>query len=458
MHHSIALSLIVVFAAGCKGKQVGNTDETDLPACTIDDDCALDNEICDDEGECTFGDRDNSREDAVSITQDEPLSGVIGPAGDEDWYKYTSLAIDGKWLRIETVHEREDGGLNTVISVYDAEGDLHAVMDDFATGAVSCCDSLLHVYLPTSGDWYIKVEDASTFYGAAPVGGSTFTYELAVLDFNFATAETDSFETPGRDVDVDSGNSIWTVGVNLDEAGDEDFIGVNFAFDGPGLQIYGQRDIPGSEAQIVVDVLDETGETASHRENLGGDAVSVTFPTTNQNYVIKTYDRLSNGGMDYWYLLYFRTSDESSYAWGTELEPNNLFDEAEALESQPRTSSGGTAYEAAYAQGALTVEDDEDWFSFQGLDEHYVSAQCYGEEYGSMADLAIEIFDSSETVVGSGTTGDGGSTTPWANNIGPLSGDDTIRARIYSEDDAFWGLGAYYRCNFFITPFEVSDP
>ena len=134
------LFLMTIAACGCNREQrTDDTQETAAPTCTDDEGCQR-WEICEDR-DCVTGDRDNSFEEATTIFQVDDLdgdpsgSGFIAPAGDEDYYAYSSLG--GEWIEIRTRQAVEqDDGVDTVVSVYTLGGQLHATMDEYATGSI----------------------------------------------------------------------------------------------------------------------------------------------------------------------------------------------------------------------------------------------------------------------------------------------------------------------------------
>ncbi len=443
---------IMVTALSCNGEQAVDDTAPATGECVVDGDCAG-HEICSTDLECESGDRDNSQDEAIDITLNAPVSGHLQTFDDQDWYRFTSPG--DQWLRIQTVALNDGGEMDTFLEVFDENGSLHAFVDDFGTGGgVTCCDSLLHVYLPNAGAWYLRVTDLN---GA---GASSYAYELEVRDFNSTTIEADSVDQASRVVNIDGGNSIWTVGVNLEDPGDEDFIELDFDLDNTDLRVQALEGMPGSAAQVVVELLDPDQNTVSMKENLGVDGASAAYYLMSaDSWILKTYDRLgnANAGDDYWYVLYFSSTEPDSYVWVTETEFNDSFGEAEPVQNQDRETTNGTPYEAGYVQGALDVEDDEDWFAIEVPAGHFFTAECYGDQVGALADLAIDLVDESEQIIETATDGEGGDTTPHSSSLLGLEAPaQTVYLRVYSEDDAVWGPGAFYRCNLFMTTFEPS--
>jgi len=424
------------------------------PECAADDDCDA-GEICE-QGDCAIGDRDNTFPEATPIFQEVEAAGVINIDGDVDYYSYASTGDE--WVRVHTITDEEaEDGLDTVVAIYTAGGALHAYMDEYPTGSVTTYDSVLHAYLPAAGTWYISVEDRSSFYDEDDLNSSSsFEYTLKVVPAN-STSEIDELMTPSYELNPTSGTSTYSVGVHLQETGDADYITVTMPWGDAPLEIYTQSTIPGSAASPTVTVYDDTYTPILSKSGLGEGGSAKYFDAKQVTYTIEATDELSGGGDDYWYVLYVRTRDEG-YGYTREIEPNDDADTTQLLELATYETSAGTSgfYEEGLIQGILDAEGDEDWVSFSpaitGTDPLRISILCSGEYYGSLTDLAIDITGPDGSIDQTITEGD--DSTPDAYNLTPVSAG-THKIRIYSED-AFYGPGAYYRCTFWVTDFDVE--
>ena len=145
----------------------GKPDPDSGPECTEDADCG-DDQICESEA-CEDGDRNNEMEEAETLIWEETVAGVINPSGDVDWFAVD--AAGGEFFRVSVVTEEIDGGLDSVVSVYDSAGHRLVWEDEHPGGNVSSADSMVFGYFPEAGTWYIKVEDVGTFDGGDGVGG-----------------------------------------------------------------------------------------------------------------------------------------------------------------------------------------------------------------------------------------------------------------------------------------------
>src|SRR5687768_7459291 len=165
MTRPLVLALLLV---ACKNEKPtdppdGDDDDDSAPAeCVADEECKR-QEICDG-NVCVAGDRDNTFEEATPLPGGEvPVSGIINPAGDVDTYVYDSSGAE--WVSFRTVIP-EGTDLDTVVTLYDADGAVQAVMDDYPVWPYQAdgFDAVMYAYLPTAGSWYVTVEDRTSFY------------------------------------------------------------------------------------------------------------------------------------------------------------------------------------------------------------------------------------------------------------------------------------------------------
>jgi hypothetical protein len=446
--------------------------DTEVLECADDIDC-VDGQICTEGNECITGDRDNAFEDATPIMQNAGQQGWIAPAGDVDYYLYPSTGAE--WIRINTKTNVTDCteestesvditvSLDTVVAVYSSNGALHAWMDNFPTGRVTTFDSVLNVYLPAAGDWYITVEDTSTFFESddGPRSEPDFFYCIDVTSMNSNTSETDSSDNPSWSVTLSNNTSIWSVGVVLESAGDSDWLQINLpapsaAGQRAPLEIWGHEEIPGSSATSLVRVFNEDGDTVLQKADIGPDGIGLYYdagpavPGGPVTYLIEATDEFAAGGADNWYVLYFRSREADHYG-ESESEPNDNTSEAQALAVNVFTTTNGSAYDAMLVHGMLEADDDEDYFAFESTENFYHSIRCAADYFGSFADIALEILDADGNVVASETIGEEDS-APDLDNYVPTT-SETHYARIYSENNVY-GPGAYYRCYIFVSSFE----
>lgn len=461
-----ALFLSLVSCVNEKGPTnpaTGKSDGDGSPDCVEDDQCG-ELEICE-EQVCVEGDRDNTFEEATPIFQNQPLSGVIYPAGDVDTYVYTSLGPE--WLRIETTTNGDPvENLDTVVQVFAANGAEHAVMDNFPTGRVSTFDTVLYVFLPSAGTWYVTVEDVSTHYTSLFDesewrGGEDFGYTLHVTTFGSTTAESDAMDTPSSRVHITSGSSIWAVGVNLETPGDSDWIELELPTGGQPLDVYGAIRIPGSPARPRVRLYDPSGGLLLEKDDLGEQGIASFFDPEPGTYLLEATDVLGAGGQDAWYVLYIRTYEPGanhpsfgSIPYEPEREPNDHAVSATPHELFEVPIGSGQVYYGQYVQGRFDDDGDEDWFVVDTSAGEKITARCFAREFGSLTTLEAALFSGAEDIT---PPGQGDTPTALAQYLAnaevPQAGRYHVRLR--SGNGAF-GPGAYYRCRFLQATFDFT--
>ncbi|MBT3217707.1 MAG: hypothetical protein HN348_01340 [Proteobacteria bacterium] len=463
MSYFVQLVPILALLVGCTIEKPtsGDTqvpDDTDADEACEDDLECYDNEICED-GDCIDGDRDNSYSEATIIRQGEVGEGVIFPDQDVDYFVYT--ADDAQWVRIDTRVNVEDCSeepssadhdyeteLDTVVTIRNTSGTIHAWADNTATGRFLGYDSVLFAYLPAAGDWYITVEDLSTFEqsGEGIKSGEDFFYCLEVKDFTGDTRETDDADNPSWEDTLDD-NYIYIAGVLVDEPGDIDYLEVELQ-NPVALSIVGFEDLPGSDAVSRVSLFEPGGDLISTKDNVGPDGYQTYYDTEASTYLIEATDAFGGGGDDYWYVLFFQTFDSSGEV---ETEPNPLNNPMDVETTEKKTSSG-SVYESAFIWGALKEEDDEDAFVIALEPKDYFSIRCSTDSSGSLASIAAEILDGSKQTIM--TVTDGSDEAPDLENYQITTADDYY-VRLYSEDGVY-GIASYWSCGFFVTPFKAS--
>lgn len=116
----------------------------------------------------------DSRDTANQITADVAISGVLNPAGDQDYFTLTAGAGQILSVGIDAQSLVDPSAADTVVSVYDGHGSLIAENDDFGGST----DSFLQVTIPQAGRYYIRVRDV------ASRGGPNFVYRATIRVVN----------------------------------------------------------------------------------------------------------------------------------------------------------------------------------------------------------------------------------------------------------------------------------
>ncbi|MFT7519872.1 MAG: hypothetical protein ACI9MC_002016 [Kiritimatiellia bacterium] len=445
----------ILALTSCSGEQptsddIGTDTESEGPECQIDDDCVT-HSICNDSQECVIGDRDDEFDGAtaIRITEEDDgpnvRQGMIHTAGDVDFYAYESAGDE--WLRVFTrSDDNVEDGLDTVVSVYRSNGKLHHVMDEFGTGSVSSFDSLMNVYIPDAGTWYIKVEDVGTYNDdGTPRGQESFLYDLGVQEWRSITSEPDSADDQSITFEMRNGNTIYPLGVVIDEAGDVDYTSVKMPHGDAPFEIWAPSSIPGSELEARVTVTDDEGQTILVKDNIGDDGIATYFDGWNTTWNVSVSDvREGQGSQNHWTVLYFRTRTEG-YGNPRESEPNNDSLTANLIETEESTEDG-VKFDRGFLQSVLGSPDDEDFFQIEGVQDGRLRVVCSSSRYGSLGDVELEVIDPDGKSLG--IFSDGDDSAPDLDSLEDINrGLYTLR---FFEKDGAGSLGVYFRCGAYV--------
>jgi cysteine-rich repeat protein len=124
-----------------------------------------------------LADGNDTRETAEAI-EGGAVDGVIGVPGDLDWYSFT--AEEGQWVAMGTTANADDDPtkIDTVITLYDADGNQVAENDDGYPRRNT--DSQLILRLPGAGTYFVKVQEWSSWQNETAEGDRSYTYRLFV--------------------------------------------------------------------------------------------------------------------------------------------------------------------------------------------------------------------------------------------------------------------------------------
>jgi len=425
--------------------------------CETDEECARAH-ICDVDV-CVEGDRDNTFADATVLLLNEDLTGEIFPEGDLDLYAYESLSGD-EWILISTTSDEEDpNGLDTVVTVYAANGAVHHVMDDLGIWGITTYDTRMLVYLPTAGTWYIEVQDVSTWLGEEERGDVDWEYTLTVTESSSTTSEPDSLQDPSVDRDLTSGTTIFQYGVNLEEAGDVDHLAISMPWPDAALMVTGPSSLSGSDSEPTVTITNPDGDEVLYLENVGIDGAHAMYLLPKATtYNVAATDARGRGGADHWFVLYIRTYTEggSNDLFGTdyeiEVEPNDSLNDGWSPVQDGLIADDGTPYLGARIDGVLDPADDEDWLTLSAVTGENLSARCWTTDLGSLGAFSIEFTEPNGTYMG-GVSWDQADPLEVYNIAVPADGDYGVR--IFSPEGGPYGPGAWYRCVLWNTTWEV---
>ena len=149
------------------------------------------------------GDNNDSFDQAVQMdfTNASQKTGVINPAGDEDFFKFTGTA--GQWIAIWVSANATctTTMLDPVATLYDSTQTQIAQNDDQLSGN---CDPFLITRLPADGTYYVKVRD--WYQVNHPTDESTwrgdplFVYKIYLYALSNGSGGTTIDQEPGNDL------------------------------------------------------------------------------------------------------------------------------------------------------------------------------------------------------------------------------------------------------------------
>ena len=171
------------------------------------------------------------------------INGRIDPVGDVDWYQIN--AGKGFTVVAEVFARRLDSPMDSLLTLYDSSGRAVAWNDDnmeksghlhLGEGLVTHhADSYMVARLPSSGDFFLKVEDAQKG------GGPSYSYRLRftpkVPDFELRTSPSAVNAIAGREIPVE----VYV----LRKDGFEGEVNVSLVEPGKGWTLSGGRIPPG---------------------------------------------------------------------------------------------------------------------------------------------------------------------------------------------------------------------
>ncbi len=446
------LSLIPVLGLGCSGDE-GDSEPVTVDdtgsSCVSDDDC-LSNEICDETAACVTGDRDNDAASATPLQDDGEDthyytgSGHIEPAGDVDWYAYTSLG--GHFVRVDTIVDDEELDtdlLDTVVTIYDPAGNLLAQEDEHPAGSVGTYDSVAFAYLAEAGTYTITVEDVAG--RSAP----DVTYTLSVKNIGSGGDEPDSVQTTGSSLGLTGADLWYSVPVVLNRgdgtADTADYVRLTLPWSDTFLGFVTTLSPNGSDLTEALTLYNSAGTVVMRKDDPSVESVAGICNSEDDSYVLKVEDVNGGGGSTYWGII-FALVREEGYGNARESEPNEAPGQAEALVAQDQNPDVGS-WVAGYGSGHIdTLNDVDVWTLNVDFDGAYLSVFYGAQTYGGLLLANVEIVGSDDTIVATMDATEGTDGTIW--NAGPVpAGVYTVR---FSGSDAntAYGEGAFYQFAF----------
>ncbi len=450
----------------------GDTDPVDpVGDCSEDVECAS-WQICE-SSECVDGDRNNATDEAeaVDLDSDTALNRYINNAGDVDYYTFESGGGEFIFAFTDAHDEVAEGAPvpDTFLTLYDPDGGIVTTADDFPNGGqVNNMDSALWGYLNQPGTYTIKVSDANPVKGNESWGGQNFSYSLEVKTWTQATYGSSTFAEPlfGDDGLTLEENTLYAVGVIIEEPGAVDYITVNFPHDNAGLYVDGTEDLSGSDMNPMASILTTDEVLLAQRDQVGPDA-GVFYPNmTEGQYVIAVEDAEGGGGTNHWAVLIIKALNEGS-ALDMETEPNDTQVQATEISMTENTNSGGKVYFDGMVQGVMDAPGDVDMFKMEVSGEHtieddegtevqYLVLCMNSGRWGSSVAPDLAVYDGAGTELGSNSGDMDDNPNNNIENIALVPGEP-VYVSVTAGEDSLGSPDEWYMLKAYIASFSVTS-
>ncbi len=329
----------------------------------------------------------NDTRDTAQAMEGNQVDGVIATPGDIDWYSFTAEA--GQWVAMGTEANRNDDPtkIDTVITLYDADGNQVAENDDAYPRQNT--DSELITRLMATGTYYVEVQEFTSWQNETNEGDPSYTYRLFVnvlatedIGRNAIYGEESDSSTALDSVKV---NGNWQASLILSDLADANDV------DKYSFTVDDEEKVHFS-AQLMPLGTDGYGSTATGTRMWLTPADSPETIVSRVAHVGKT-DKVSPGGLalgDYhlwvqhsgdavgandFYVIKFGLSGDNPPE--TEDETNGTLDTAEALVASD--DNGVTRYFVLANMDA----GDVDYFSFDLAQGNSISIACGSASSGS---------------------------------------------------------------------------
>jgi len=478
------LSLAVMFGcaedkslggdSGGAGSGGGDTppDPTE-DTCNDDEECS-DWQICE-EHDCVDGDRNNTSDEAVTLSEEGATSGFINVPGDHDFYLLT--ATGGEFIRasIQAHDEVAEGSPqpDLFLTLYAPDGSVVTSADDYANGGVvNNYDSVLYAYMQDGGDYILEVEDANPMKEREAWGGSSYTYALEVYAWNQTTFGSSTFDEPiqfGEDGPLELQPNTWhVVGVVLEEAGDVDYVSIDYPFNDGTLYIDGVEDLSGSNANPWAALYTADELAVTQRDEVGPNG-TLYHPLLDANsYVLAVADADGGGGDNHWFAVMLkgdeRNTDDDGNPINVEIEPNDGGTMAHAVSMTDTVNTSGKPFSYGYGVGFADTPGDVDWYSIDvdGADTDEAGSQwlvvCMNStRWGSSIAPDITVYAADGvTELGSAVGDLDGDPNLAIENIELTSPGETLYLQVDSGSDSAGTVDEWYILKAYVTSFEVT--
>lgn len=330
-------------------------------------------------------------------------SGVIGEAGDLDYFSFEATA--GEWVRLTTDTSDDSGDVNTVITLFDEDGSTQLAQNNNAvTGGL---DSELAFHVLETGTYCMQVEDWSTFVGNTPQGGPTYGYRAIMVPIDFDlyefynedTEPNDTTGAPQTGLTFSTGSNASQMSTDLaglfDTETDVDVyewvaptpVGAfNLWFTPDGIDGWGSTLGTG-----IVNVYQSDGTTILAQLDVtrGADRFTSVPVTAGETYYIEVNAPAgAAAGTNDFYYLKFNTVGPTQLNDQEQDEAGNAA--FAAAEVAPPQQDGNVV---RHFIGGMLPAPDEDWWSFQASAGTSVALSCSAwRAGGGTRDATFEIY------------------------------------------------------------------
>ena len=357
---------------------------------------------------------------------------------DIDIFKVSGTA--GQQFRVQVINSDEDeadDSLDTVVQVFDANGTRIAWEDEHPAGEVGTYDTVCFGFFPSTGEYYVQVQDMQSFEGGSSTVDET-DYSIQILVPGSLPAEDDSLLSVGGGFEIATAYSWYSYPVLFDAEGDVDYLSLALPYDDAAVAVVVNEHVESSPADPYVDIYNADAELVFHANTAWPGDARQMLSTAGESYVIGVGNGDAGGGEAYGAWVFFLVTEEG-YGNPRETEPNDeVADDLEMVDQEPSAGS----WFAGFAEGRVDHADDRDGFAFSTDAEGYVSVAFGALGYGSLLVGELSVVDSEGNVVASAASE--GSSDPSIENAGPLAqGDYTLWVR--SAGTGGVGEGGAYR-------------
>lgn len=418
-----------------------------LPACGGDDDGSSDADAAPDPDggeDATSPCPDGS--DPVVFEFGTSVDGVIDEPGNRDHYVVTAAA--GSWIVIDTLanEEKDAEKLDTVVRLYDPDGELIAMNDDQLP--LIHHDSELITRLDAAGDYCVEVvdfRDIDDNPDVPEVGDDTFTYTLVVVEIDPDSPAVTIDPEDGDDADSAAELTLGTTTMYILgelRADDVDFFEFTIPEDAVESTFYGHVMPAGvggngstaTAGRLVIENLDpETIAVISHASG----QKELSPPLRSGTHLLSVAAPGGDPGSNAFYVIKAQRGTDNTPEEEGETG-NDTFANAQPVVPTEITGSGGV-------RGAFVIthlqpfETDRDYFSFDVNEGEIAEVGCAAQSIGSgIRELIVSLRDDADAevmsqdedpVAGVSFTTDALSAGTYALRVLAQDGDTTIVSR-----------------------------